>query len=178
MNQLPFLNSCHRVQGLSRVHLVEAGKEPWGGKEKLVGSKAAGKSYEKALVRSLLKKKLPQDTHVLYNTWLEFWDTSGHHYAQPDILITSPTSVICLECKLTQTPFAFDQLWYLYKPLMEALWPKRKIALAQVCKNLRVHPGKGLAYSITEALEKQYWREEGLNLPPIPTIHCHGDIEI
>lgn len=174
MKPLPFLNSCHRVQGLTKAWLVEPGKEPWGGRERLSGAKAQGKAYERALVRSLLKQALPNGTRVLYNTWIEFWDSSGHHFAQPDILLCSQDQVICLECKLTQNPFAFDQLWYLYKPLLEKLWPRRRLYLAQVCKTLRVSPGPGLCYSVQDVLE---FPLDSPTTPCLPTIHCLGDLE-
>lgn len=173
MKPLPFLNSCHRVQDLSRAWLVEAGKEPWGGKEKLSGAKAAGKAYERKLVRSLLAQKLPEGMLLLYNKWIEFQDGSGHHFAQPDILLTTPDLVICLECKLTQTPFAFDQLWYLYKPLLEKLWPQRRLYLAQICKTLRVSPGPGLCYSVEDVLG---FPLDDPTTPCLPTIHCQGDL--
>ena len=174
MKPLPFLNSCHQVQGLTKAWLVESGKEPWGGQEKLSGSKAAGKAYERKLVRSLLGQALPQGMLLLYNRWIEFWDSSGHHFAQPDILLTTPDLVICLECKLTQTPFAFDQLWYLYKPLLEKLWPARMIYLALVCQTLRVSPGPGLCYSVEDILDFPLGSE---TTPCLPTIHCLGDLE-
>ena len=171
MKQPPFLNSCHRVQGLTRAWLVEDGKEPWGGKTKLQGTQAQGKAFEKKLVRSLLLQQLPQGTLVLYNRWIEFFDSTGHHFAQPDILLTTPDEVFCLEVKRTQTPFAFDQLVYLYQPLLQKLWPARRIILAQVCKNLRVHPGTGLCYSLNQA--------RGIYLDPakpIPTLHSQGEL--
>ena len=174
MKALPFLNSCHRVEGLSWAQWVtDEGKKPWAGKTALKGSQAEGKRLEKdiALKLQIRPQGLPAGfERVIYNPWIEFWDTSGHHFAQPDFVITGPEEILVLESKLSQSPFAFDQLWYLYKPLLEKMYPEKKIYLVQVARWLRCK-WDPICWNLEEALE--LCRDPKKN---IPILHYQGSI--
>lgn len=127
----------HFVRDLRSAFFTQ--ESPWGQKSpKLKGSCAKGKTYERTVHRKLCKV-LPLDA-VHYNRWIRFEDSSGRHFAQPDIFILTDKRVILLECKLTQTEEAEFQLCYLYKPLLELLFPSKEVVCVQVCKNLRYRP--------------------------------------
>ncbi len=73
--------------------------------------------------------------------WLQFVDANGPGFAQPDFYFVRPDSVLCIECKLTQHPVAWEQLRGLYAPLLEKLYA-RPVVCVQVCKNLRQEIGR------------------------------------
>lgn len=101
------------------------------------GSKAAGRRYEKAVVKHIKSwAKVYQDCKIVPGQWLEFQDAIGHGYAQPDILLIYPDRIVVLECKLSQTESARGQVMGLYKPLLEQLMGLPVFGV-QVCKYLR-----------------------------------------
>ena len=108
---------------------------------KLKGMKGKGIAYEKHVGRRL---KRWQESNELYGElhlgqWFSFWDDNGHGYCQPDILIVRSDLVFILECKLSYTNFAWEQLAKLYQPVVELTF-ERPAVLVQVCKNLRLEP--------------------------------------
>lgn len=58
---------------------------------------------------------------VLCQTWVRYFDEHGEGLACPDIII--PELRLLIECKRTYTPAADAQLLYVYKPLVDRLWP-------------------------------------------------------
>lgn len=172
MKTLPFLNSCHQVQGLINAHWVtDEGKKPWAGKTSLKGSKAAGKRLEKEIALAIAVKGLPEGLdRQIYNPWIEFWDSTGHHFAQPDFVLIGPKTIVVLEVKLSQSPFAFDQLVYLYKPLLEKMYPGREILLLQICKVMKCQ-WEPICWSLEDGIALA--RDSSKN---IPIIHFQGSI--
>lgn len=106
--------------------------------KRLRGCRAKGITFERR-VEKFLKKKLSQgDLRGQFHPgqWIEFEDSKGLGYAQPDFYIVNSGGVLLLECKLSQTDTAWDQLYGLYKPLLEHIY-KVPVVSVQVCKNLR-----------------------------------------
>jgi len=77
---------------------------------------------------------LPQAMH---GQWIQFADSQGAGYAQPDFLLEFPfaDAILILESKLSWVPEAYGQIEYLYKPLVEKVWQKPAFGIV-VTKNL------------------------------------------
>lgn len=128
--------SFHVVSGLKSACFTR--ESPWKKDPKLKGSCAKGKTFERTIYRRLCAVLNPADIH--YGEWIRFEDSTGKHYAQPDIFIVGEKRIWLIEVKLSQTPNAFAQMRLLYKPLLEKLFPEKDIVIVQVCKNLRYKP--------------------------------------
>ena len=74
------------------------------------GVRALGLRFERALARAL-----PTATH---GQWWEYEDSDGHGYCQTDILLPWDGGFAILECKLTDTEAAREQLEELYLPVV------------------------------------------------------------
>lgn len=74
--------------------------------------------------------------------WIRFSDNFGSGWAQPDLFLVVESSIVLIECKLTQTPVAFLQMRELYAPLLRTLYPGKDVACIQACKNLLTIPEK------------------------------------
>lgn len=92
------------------------------------GSKGAGLRFER-----LVAKQFPG---ALHGPWFQFVDSYGVGYCQPDMVMNLKTSIVVVECKLTDTPAAQAQLDELYFPVLRKAFdlPVRGII---VVKNLR-----------------------------------------
>lgn len=121
---------------------------PFGPKYSPKGNSSAAKAglrYERALARAL---GCPKDWS--HGMWLEWEDSAGVHWCQPDLVTFQPGLVICLEAKLRWTLEGHRQLEELYLPLLGKLVGGRVIG-AQVCKFL-LQDSPPAAYSLEEAL--------------------------
>jgi len=78
-----------------------------------------------------------QDAEILKGQWFQFEDIRGRGFAQPDIILLSPESLIIVEVKLTWRPEVERKLRRLYGPLCSEIWPDLPQKHAQVCKGLR-----------------------------------------
>lgn len=98
------------------------------------GTRAAGLRYERSLA-----KYLPSASH---GQWFEFEDKFGAGYCQPDFLLNfRPRCMIVLECKLSWTFDAVEQLDNLYRPVVEKVFGVPAVGIV-VTKNLaRLPPG-------------------------------------
>lgn len=130
------LKISHIVIGLKSVVLTA--ESPWKKEPKLKGACAKGKTYERTIFRRL--KEIFKSDEIHYGQWFRFEDSSGWHYAQPDIYLISENKIFLLEIKRTQTDTAAYQLAGLYRPLLKFLYPDKEIIMIQVCKNLRYPP--------------------------------------
>jgi hypothetical protein len=63
-------------------------------------------------------------------TWIEFEDSAGRGFAQPDIFVSLPSHTICFEVKLRQTDVAYSQIASLYRPLLRALFRRPVLGVA------------------------------------------------
>ena len=104
---------------------------------RLTGVKRAGVLYENRVANYM--KAIYGDENVLHGQWYQYEDRRGVGYCQSDILILPHGDVkdlIILECKLKSRRVAEVQLRYLYKPIVEHLYPNTNIIMVQVCKFL------------------------------------------
>jgi hypothetical protein len=89
---------------------------------------------------------------LIVGQWLEFVDEYGRGFAQPDIYLVGPHSVVVFEAKLTQRDSALSQIGQLYRPLLRFIY-KRPVVGVLVCKNLRKDPGKWAIKSPGDVLD-------------------------
>ena len=120
---------------------------------KAKGTIAQGHSYEKHFGQ-LLQKGAQKSGHILQlNPWIRFEDKNGWGWAQPDALLFSKKALYIFECKRTESTTGWVQLYSLYSPLLEHLYPEWPQVRVQVCKNLRLNgtmPGAPIVTSLKE----------------------------
>ncbi len=121
---------------------------------RLHGAPLRGKRYEARVGAYLSKASVGAYLRLFAAQWIHFIDANGAGYAQPDYFFVSQERVLCLECKLTQTSAAWDQLRLLYAPLLQKLF-SRRVDCVQVCKNLVIN--ERVVYSIKEAKDGDTW---------------------
>lgn len=151
----------HIVSGLKKVYLTA--ESPWKKEPRLKGACAKGKTFERTIYRRL--KAVVKEKDIHYGQWIRFEDSSGWHYAQPDIYILGEKKLWLLEIKRTQTDKAAYQMSLLYRPLLRALYPEKEIIMVQVCKNLKYLP----SHSISRLRDA---REPSI----VYTYHCLGEV--
>ncbi len=98
----------------------------------------AGLTYERQVGR-LIQRKIKSgnklEGRLLLGQWILYADSSGVHWAQPDIVLVCRDFVLLLECKLTQCDNGDAQMLETYKPLLEKLY-SLPVKCVQVCRNL------------------------------------------
>lgn len=102
-------------------------------------------SYEK-LVGKRLKSRFESGElvgHLVEHQWFHFKDANGYGCCQTDYYIICNGFIVLLECKLTQSDYADDQMAKLYKPILEHIYEVPVVCL-QVCKNMRRHPERSV----------------------------------
>jgi len=95
---------------------------------------------------------------VLHGQWYHFEDRRGLGWCQPDIIILPNRNrkfILVIECKLKATRKAWVQLNYLYRPILERLYPQVEIRLVQVVKNLN----KNLKLDLIDTLDEVFCQE-------------------
>ena len=103
---------------------------------KVRGIRRAGLIYENRIANYL---QAIYGKDVIHGQWYSFEDRRGLGWCQPDIIILPSRNrkyILVIECKLKATKKAWIQLNYLYRPIMERLYPQVDIRLVQVVKNL------------------------------------------
>lgn len=106
--------------------------------KKLKGARARGKTYERKVGKQLAKRAEKLSVDLKSQEWLEFTDANGYGYCQPDFYFVCDGFVILVECKLTQTQTAFDQMTKLYMPVLKHIYAMPIIPV-QVFKNIKRH---------------------------------------
>jgi hypothetical protein len=151
---------ARRVAGLLFAARTEEG--PFGPQRAKRGSKGRGLAYERAVGAALPRAATPWE----FNPWFEFLDANGKGFAQPDYILLGPREVFLLECKLTDTPEAYEQINFLYRPILEHVFalPVRGVV---VCKNLAPHSPASPYVDLTPALRAARAGET-------PTLHWLG----
>lgn len=71
--------------------------------------------------------------------WFLYKDAQGVSYCQPDYFIVRDDLVLLVECKLSQTDEAFQQMASLYVPVLRYRY-ERPIVTVLACKYLRFDP--------------------------------------
>lgn len=106
---IPPLKQIRHVKGLKWAELRDYG--PFPGKQSNRNAKACvkkGKSYERTVLREVTRLDLGGE--ICFQQWIMFADENGLGWAQPDLYVLLPNLVLLMECKLTQTPDAAEQL--------------------------------------------------------------------
>jgi len=122
---------------------------------RLTGVKRAGVLYEKRVAEYM--KAIYGEENVLYGQWYNYKDRRGEGYCQSDIVILphkGKKEIIIMECKLKSRKIAQIQLRYLYRPIIQHLYPDSPIIMVQVCKFLNKEL-KGVIIDDTNDLYKQ-----------------------
>lgn len=106
--------------------------------KKLKGARAKGKTYERKVGKKLAYRADKLNIELRSQEWIEYEDTNGYGYCQPDYYFICNGFIILAECKLTYTEQAFNQMTQLYMPVLKHIY-KVPVIPVQVFKNLRCH---------------------------------------
>ena len=123
-----------------KLRKAERIEPPYFEKTPKSGSQLQGLAYERRVYEYL--ESLLQDHEVLHGPWFRYYDKfTGQRgsIAQPDIIVVPPDPALPLsliECKLCYKPEADQKLARLYKPLVQYVYPGRRILTAQVFKSV------------------------------------------
>lgn len=137
--------SCRKIRGLKSARPLSEPPSRFKTSPKLKGSRAKGKTYER-LVGRKLKRRIENgelNADLVSERWFAFEDDNGFGYCQIDHYLVCPGFIVLIECKLTQTDSAEDQLKKLYEPILRQVY-QCPVITVQVCKNLRRHPANAL----------------------------------
>jgi hypothetical protein len=120
-----------QVEYCEEPEFVKKSKKP-------TGRKLQGLKYEANVAKVL--KRLYSECEVMHGPWIKYLNGPKDckvKWAQPDVVIVPKRGpIVIVECKLTWRPGASEKLERLYGPLIKRLYPRRKVVLVQVCKNL------------------------------------------
>ena len=123
---------------------------------KIKGIQRAGLIYENRIANYL---QAIYGKDVIHGQWYAFEDRRGLGWCQPDIIILPNRNrkyILVIECKLKATKKAWVQLNYLYRPIMERLYPQVEIRLVQVVKNLN----KNLELQMLDNVDDMFSQEK------------------
>ena len=123
---------------------------------KIRGIQRAGLIYENRIANYL---QAIYGKDVIHGQWYSFEDRRGLGWCQPDIIILPNRNrkyILVIECKLKATKKAWVQLNYLYRPIMERLYPQVDIRLVQVVKNLN----KDLELQMLDNVDDMFSKEK------------------
>jgi hypothetical protein len=87
-------------------------------------------------VEKFLRREL---IDVQVGKWIEFYDANGSGYAQPDVFIVGPWSVVLLESKLKETQWGHAQIDHLYRPLLRYIFGRPVVGI-MACKFIQFTP--------------------------------------
>ena len=93
------------------------------------GAKAAGLRYERAFGKAL-------GPDWWHGKWFQFQDRAGPGWCQPDFMRLVEGEIWVLECKYTWVAEGHGQIEELYRPVLEWVWPGRRVIGVVVCKIL------------------------------------------
>ena len=123
---------------------------------KIRGIQRAGLIYENRIANYL---QAIYGKDVIHGQWYAFEDRRGLGWCQPDIIVLPNRNrkyILVIECKLKATKKAWVQLNYLYRPIMERLYPQVEIRLVQVGKNLN----KNLELQMLDNVDDMFSQEK------------------
>jgi hypothetical protein len=136
-------NKSHSIQGLkwAKAARIEELHPILSGKSNKKGLAGKGTRFETKFIKQLKELIMEKgiDCKVGAGVWFKFEDEVKVGFCQVDCLLVFPTYAIILECKLTQTKLAWEQLTKLYHPIVSHIL-KRPVYTMQVCCNLQVRP--------------------------------------
>lgn len=116
-------------------------------------------TFERKLGRKL-NEEFPEVIHYT-GKWLEFVDSNGRGFAQPDHYFVLANRVVVFEAKLTQCVAGLTQLEQLYFPLLSHIYAKPCVGIL-VCRNLIEEPAHELkdfaeAIVVPPGIYTQHW---------------------
>ena len=97
-------------------------------------------------VEKFLRRELSNE--VLVGQWIEFQDSNGFGYAQPDVFLPGPYSTLVFESKLKETLSGHEQIEHLYRPLLRHIFARPVVGILvtrtiiQSPAHLIQHPGE------------------------------------
>lgn len=101
------------------------------------GAKAVGVRYERKVAEYVkgLADRVPEGV-ALFGPWLEFHSDGQRRYCQPDIVLLDPAhrQGIVIEVKYRHCAEAWFQLWRLYVPVLEKLYPDTTWSCVEIVK--------------------------------------------
>lgn len=118
-----------RITELYWAELV--GEGPIKGTPRLTVVQRRGLAYERQVGEMV--QGLGIVGRLYLGQWIKYQDANGLGWAQPDVYIELEDSLLLIECKLTRTDSAVEQMLELYKPLLKRIYYK-PISCLQICK--------------------------------------------
>lgn len=108
---------------------------------KCKGARAKGYTYERTVGRRIKARINAGEINgeLICNQWFQFEDANGVGLCQTDYFLICPGFIVLIECKLSQSTYAEDQMTKLYEPILRKVYGLPVICL-QVFKNVRGHP--------------------------------------
>lgn len=122
----------HRIiQNLMSASLCKNPPSLIASKKKLKGSAARGLAFQRKVGKRLKQLIALEELFGILKDgeWYEFIDQEGIGFCQPDFELHYPDHIVCIECKLTQTPNAHLQVAELYKPVLQRVYQKKVFAI-------------------------------------------------
>ena len=110
-------------------------KPAWIGKASTTGAKGRGLAYERK-VKKLLLERFEELFEVLLGPWVRSGNLSHWEYRQFDALLVEKRRVFLIEIKLRHKNDALTKLIEVYLPLVQKLYPRRKVIPVQICKSI------------------------------------------
>jgi hypothetical protein len=118
----------------------------------------AGLRYEE-LVTHHLRSTFPA---TMVQPLFEFYDAAGFRLCRPDAIVSRADRLVVLETKKQHVPEAWWQLEKLYRPVLEAWRPEKRVFCVEIVRSFdpaMPFPTKvELLDDISEILEPQYTR--------------------
>ena len=116
--------------------LVEFCNPPqWVGKLPTTGAKGRGLTYERK-IKKLLLEQFEDFFEVLLGSWVRSGNLSYWEYRQFDALLVGKKRVYLIEIKLSHKNDALTKLLEVYLPLVQKLYPRRRVIPVQICKSI------------------------------------------
>lgn len=123
------------ARGVKWVKLLN-GQPEFIKRERLIGARAQGMRYEKKALDKIEVLSAARGAYCLRSPWIEFQDDSGKRWCQPDCLVMNQadSTGVIIEVKYRHTSDAWFQLWHLYMPVMQKLFPQCRWGCVEMVK--------------------------------------------
>lgn len=105
-------------------------------KSRLNRMQLKGKTYERRVIREVEALLAEGELYgeLKAGPWLEFVDRHGEGICQPDLVLIGKKTILIIEAKLKQSPRSFIQLNALYGPLLQEMYPDKRVLLLEAFK--------------------------------------------
>lgn len=106
---------------------------PFNTRQSRRGAKAAGVRYERKVHRQL---ELKYELSYFPSVWFRYVDDGRVFYCQPDglLFLHSLKRLVVVEAKIKHCSEAYDQLNFLYLPVISKVFPRWELAMCEVVK--------------------------------------------